>query len=54
MSGTPMSTVAFERRFNPVLGITSEDAFVAALPAALPPPQSAGMESTVRQNQDRA
>jgi hydroxyacylglutathione hydrolase len=53
MSGKPMSTVAFEKRFNPVLSIASEDAFVAALTAELPP-QSAGMEATLRQNQGRA
>ena len=28
MSGKPMSTVAFEKRFNPALAIASEDAFV--------------------------
>ena len=53
MSGKPMSTVAFERRFNPVLAIASEDAFVAVLTAELPP-QPAGMEATLRQNQGRA
>jgi hypothetical protein len=53
MSGKPMSTVAFEKRFNPVLSITSEDAFVAALTAELPP-QPAGMEAILRQNQGRA
>jgi hydroxyacylglutathione hydrolase len=37
MSGKPMSTVAFEKRINPVLSIASEDAFVAALTAELPP-----------------
>jgi hydroxyacylglutathione hydrolase len=53
MSGKPISTVAFEKRFNPVLSIASEDAFVAALTAELPP-QPAGMEATLRQNQGRA
>ena len=53
MSGKPMSTVAFERRFNPALAIASEDAFVAVLTAELPP-QPAGMEATLRQNQGRA
>jgi len=53
MSGKPMSTVGFEKRFNPVLSIASEDAFVAALTAELPP-KPAGMEATLRQNQGRA
>lgn len=47
-----MSTVAFEKRFNRVLSIASEGAFVAALTAELPP-QPAGMESALRQNQGR-
>jgi hydroxyacylglutathione hydrolase len=53
MSGKPMSTVAFEKRFNPLLSITSEDAFVAALTAELPP-KPVGMEAMLRQNQGRA
>jgi glyoxylase-like metal-dependent hydrolase (beta-lactamase superfamily II) len=53
MSGKPMSTLAFERRFNPFLAFDSEDAFVAALTADLPP-RPAGMEATLRQNQGRA
>lgn len=53
MSGKPMSTLAFEKRFNPALSIASEDAFVAALTAELPP-KPAGMEATLRQNQGRA
>ena len=53
MSGKPMSTVAFEKRFNPLLSIASEDAFVTALTAELPP-KPAGMEATLRQNQGRA
>jgi hydroxyacylglutathione hydrolase len=53
MSGKPMSTVAFEKRFNPVLSIISEDAFVAALTSELSPPP-AGMEAILRQNQGRA
>lgn len=52
MSGKPMSTVAFEKRFNPALAIASEDAFVAALTAELPP-KPAGMEAMLRQNQGR-
>ena len=53
MSGKPMSTLAFEKRFNPVLAIASEDAFVAALTAELPP-KPAGMAATLRDNQGRA
>jgi glyoxylase-like metal-dependent hydrolase (beta-lactamase superfamily II) len=53
MSGKPMSTMAFEKRFNPLLSIASEDAFVAALTAELPP-KPAGMEAMLRQNQGRA
>jgi hydroxyacylglutathione hydrolase len=53
MSGKPMSTLAFEKRFNPLLSSASEDAFVAALTAeTLPKP--VGMEATLRQNQGRA
>jgi glyoxylase-like metal-dependent hydrolase (beta-lactamase superfamily II) len=53
MSGKPMSTVAFEKRFNPALALASEDAFVAAITAELPP-KPAGMEAMLRQNQGRA
>jgi glyoxylase-like metal-dependent hydrolase (beta-lactamase superfamily II) len=53
MSGKPMSTLAFEKRFNPALSLASEDAFVAALTAELPP-KPEGMEATLRQNQGRA
>jgi glyoxylase-like metal-dependent hydrolase (beta-lactamase superfamily II) len=52
MSGKPMSTLAFEKRFNPLLSSASEDAFVAALTAELPP-KPAGMEATLRQNRGR-
>jgi hydroxyacylglutathione hydrolase len=52
MSGKPMSTVAFEKRFNPALAIASEDAFVAALTAELPP-KPAEMAATLRKNQGR-
>jgi hydroxyacylglutathione hydrolase len=52
MSGKPMSTVAFEKRFNPALALASEDAFVGAITAELPP-KPAGMEAMLRQNQGR-
>jgi hydroxyacylglutathione hydrolase len=53
MSGKPMSTLAFERRFNAFLAFESEDAFVTALMADLPP-RPAEMEAMLRQNQGRA
>jgi glyoxylase-like metal-dependent hydrolase (beta-lactamase superfamily II)/rhodanese-related sulfurtransferase len=37
MSENPGSTIGFERRFNPLLGIEDEDAFVARLTAELQP-----------------
>lgn len=37
LSGKPTSTLAFEKRFNPMLSMPRED-FVAALTAAIPPP----------------
>ena len=36
MSGKPMSTVGFEKRWNPMLAMSRDD-FVAALTAAIPP-----------------
>lgn len=53
MSGKPMSTLAFEKRFNPMLGLASEEAFVAAVTAELPA-RPADMETTLRRNQGRA
>lgn len=38
LSGNPASTVGFERRHNFALAYDSEDAFVAALTADIPPP----------------
>ena len=37
LSGNPASTIGFERRHNPLLGLSSEDAFVAALLDDVPP-----------------
>ena len=37
MSQTPGSTIGFERRFNPMLALESEDAFVDELTRGLPP-----------------
>jgi glyoxylase-like metal-dependent hydrolase (beta-lactamase superfamily II) len=53
MSGKPMSTLAFEKRFNPLLSLTSEDEFAAAVTKDLPPKPAAMME-TIRWNQGRA
>jgi hydroxyacylglutathione hydrolase len=48
LSGKPSSTIAFERRFNPMLSM-SRDAFVAALTADSPP-QPADMERIIEAN----
>lgn len=37
LSGTPVSTLGFERRHNPALAVDSEDEFVEALTAETPP-----------------
>jgi glyoxylase-like metal-dependent hydrolase (beta-lactamase superfamily II) len=51
MSGKPSSTLAFEKRWNPLLSCT-KDEFVAAL--ADVPPKPAEMERVLRANQGRA
>ncbi|HEX2733390.1 MAG TPA: MBL fold metallo-hydrolase [Polyangiaceae bacterium] len=51
MSGKPSSTIAFERRWNPLLS-KSRDEFVAGL--AEVPPKPAAMEQILRINQGRA
>lgn len=38
LSSTPVSTVGYERRNNPALKLASEDEFVLALTADIPPP----------------
>ena len=50
MSGKPSSTVAFEKRWNPLLSMTRED-FVQALSDV--PPKPAEMERILRLNQGR-
>ena len=50
MSGKPSSTIAFERRFNPLLS-QSRTEFVAALSDV--PPKPLGMEEILRVNQGR-
>ena len=51
MSGKPSSTIAFEKRWNPLLS-TSRDEFIEAL--ADVPPKPAAMEEVMRVNQGRA
>jgi glyoxylase-like metal-dependent hydrolase (beta-lactamase superfamily II) len=51
MSGKPSSTIAFEKRWNPMLAKTREE-FVDAL--ADVPPKPAGMDQIVRANQGKA
>ena len=51
MSGKPSSTIAFERRWNPLLSC-AKDEFVEAL--AVVPPKPAEMERILRANQGRA
>jgi glyoxylase-like metal-dependent hydrolase (beta-lactamase superfamily II) len=50
ISGKPSSTLAFERRWNPLLSCTRED-FIAAIVDV--PPKPAEMERTLRYNQGR-
>ena len=52
MSGKPSSTIAFEKRWNPLLSL-AEDAFVAEVGGNVPP-KPADMESILRFNQGRA
>ena len=53
MSGKPMSTLAFEKRWNPFLTMASEGEFVAVLTRELPP-MPMDMAATLRINQGRA
>lgn len=50
MSGKPSSTIAFEKRFNPLLSMSRED-FIEAL--ADVPPKPAEMQAIIRDNQGR-
>lgn len=50
MSGKPSSTIAFEKRWNPLLS-KSRDSFIAALTDV--PPKPAAMEQIIRANQGR-
>jgi glyoxylase-like metal-dependent hydrolase (beta-lactamase superfamily II) len=50
MSGKPSSTIAFEKRWNPLLSV-SRDGFVDALSDV--PPKPAAMERILRFNQGR-
>jgi glyoxylase-like metal-dependent hydrolase (beta-lactamase superfamily II) len=51
LSGKPSSTIAFEKRWNPLLSRSREE-FVDALSEV--PPKPAGMEAILRSNQGRA
>jgi len=51
MSGKPMSTLAFEKRWNPSLTL-SRSAFIEKITSAIPP-KPADVESIVRLNQGR-
>jgi hydroxyacylglutathione hydrolase len=51
MSGKPMSTLAFEKRWNPVLSL-DRAAFVERMTSGMPP-KPAEMESILRANQGR-
>ena len=50
MSGKPSSTIAFERRWNPMLGKTRQE-FIDALSDV--PPKPAGMDEIMRANQGK-
>jgi hydroxyacylglutathione hydrolase len=49
ISGKPVSTLGFEKRFNPMLKITDKTAFVHALTAEIPP-RPAQMDRIVAAN----
>ncbi len=49
LSGKPASTLAFEKRFNPMLTLARED-FVAALTSTPPPPPPAELAAIVEAN----
>jgi len=51
MSGKPSSTIAFERRWNPLLGVTREAFIEALLDVPSKPPE---MQQIMRANQGRA
>ena len=49
LSGNPVSSIGFERAYNPLLAVTDTDEFAAALLAEMPPPP-AGQERIVAAN----
>ncbi|MEW6208517.1 MAG: MBL fold metallo-hydrolase [Acidobacteriota bacterium] len=53
MSGKPVSTLGFEKKFNPVLSLNSEDEFVSAITKDLPAKPEKMIE-ILRLNQGRA
>ena len=53
MSGKPMSTLGYEKRFNPMLSSPSEDGFVTAIAGAILP-EPANKAEIIRLNQGKA
>jgi glyoxylase-like metal-dependent hydrolase (beta-lactamase superfamily II) len=53
MSGKPMSTLGYEKRFNPMLSSLSEDGFVAAISGTILP-EPANKLDVIRRNQGKA
>jgi glyoxylase-like metal-dependent hydrolase (beta-lactamase superfamily II)/rhodanese-related sulfurtransferase len=53
MCGRPSSTIGFERRFNPMLQLASEEAFVREL-TAVRPPKPLNMQAILATNQGAA
>ena len=45
LSGTPLSTIGFERRFNRAFGVTDVEAFVALMLRDIPPPPPRAAET---------
>jgi hydroxyacylglutathione hydrolase len=53
MSGKPMSTLGYEKRFNPMLSSPSEDGFVTAIAGTILP-EPANKAEIIRRNQGKA
>jgi hypothetical protein len=53
MSGKPMSTLGYEKRFNPMLSSLSEDGFVAAISGTILP-EPANKVDIIHRNQGKA
>lgn len=48
LSGTPVSSIGFERRFNPAFRVTDRSAFVALMAQDVPPPPPGAAETRAR------